>query len=617
MSASSGLLALVTAIVALGVGAQVLADRFRVPSALFLVLAGVAVGPAGIDLVAHDSFGDALTTIVGLSVAIIVFEGAFTLDVERIRQTPSTAIRLVTVGAITALLGTALAVRFVLDASWGIALLVGALLVATGPTVVTPILSVVHVRDRVATALETEGIVNDVTAAILAVAVFEAVTLERADPLAFADAFLSRLVIGVLIGAAVAAALWALFRYPEHATRDAPQHARLLVLASAVVAHGSAELITGEAGIAAAATAGLLLGNADLPYEGSIEEFKDDVTLLVLSFVFIVLASLIDFGDLRALGLRGVLVVALVMFVVRPLAVALSTAGEPISRRERVFMSLVAPRGIVPASVATLFALEIQQTDPEAATLLAGTVFLVILVTVVAEAGPARHIADLLGVSLRRVIIVGGGKLGLALAERYAEQGDHVELVESDPERLEAARDAGFSVHQGDGTDPDVLRTAGVGRAKRLVAAADDDETNLRIARLVREEFDVETVVARVSDRKNREAFEDLGVRTLSRSQTDLWAIDSLVDQSLPTWLLAVMREGDVQEVEATSALVGRTVRDLQTELPRRIFLVAVTRAGETFVPDADFRIQRGDRLTLLGRREEVARAVSRYRTTG
>lgn len=300
----------------------------------FLLLAGIAVGPEGLDLVAHDSFGDALTTIVGLSVAIIVFEGAFNLDIQELRHAPSTALRLVTIGAVAALVGTAVVVKFALGATWGIALLVGALLVATGPTVITPILEVVHVRDRVATALETEGIVNDVTAAILAVAVFEAVTLERTNIPPFAEAFFGRLLFGIFIGTVVALLLWALFHYPEHASRNAPQHARLLTLASVVVAHGSAEVITGETGIAAAATAGLLLGNTDLQCKTTIADFKDDVTLLVLSFVFITLASLINFSDLGALGVRGILVVV-VMFVVRPLVVLLSTTGEQISHREK------------------------------------------------------------------------------------------------------------------------------------------------------------------------------------------------------------------------------------------------------------------------------------------
>ena len=177
-------LLIVATILGLGVTSQVLADRFRVPSVLFLILSGVAVGPKGLSIVSQEVFGGALTTIVGLSVAIIVFEGSFHLKIEKLRESPSAALRLITIGAAISFLGTTLAVRVFLDTTWGIAALVGALLIATGPTVITPILAVVPVRDRVAAALETEGIVNDVTAAILAVVIFKLLAAQGATPAA-------------------------------------------------------------------------------------------------------------------------------------------------------------------------------------------------------------------------------------------------------------------------------------------------------------------------------------------------------------------------------------------------------------------------------------------------
>lgn len=170
------LLLIVATIVALGVLSQVLADRYQVPSVLFLILSGIVLGPKVLGVVTQDAFGGSLSTIVGLSVAIIVFEGAFHLHIDKLRQAPSAAFRLVTVGALVSFLGTAAAVYYLLGADVGIALVVGALLIATGPTVITPILEIVPVRAPVGAALETEGIVNDVTAAILAAVIFKAVT---------------------------------------------------------------------------------------------------------------------------------------------------------------------------------------------------------------------------------------------------------------------------------------------------------------------------------------------------------------------------------------------------------------------------------------------------------
>ncbi len=268
------LIVLVAAIVGLGVAAQFLATKYRVPSVLFLILAGVAIGPEGLGLVTADTFGEALSTIVGVSVAIIVFEGSFRLELGILRHAPRAVGRLVTVGAAIAFFGTALTVRLLLETNWDIALLVGALLVATGPTVITPILAVVPVREDVATTLEVEGIVNDVTAAILAIVIFKAMTSRALSPDGYVVLFVERLGAGILIGLVIAGVVWLLLTRVELPTQESIRTARLLALAGAVVAFAIADSLFSEAGIAAAATAGFTLGNLELPHRERILQFK-------------------------------------------------------------------------------------------------------------------------------------------------------------------------------------------------------------------------------------------------------------------------------------------------------------------------------------------------------
>jgi len=613
------LIPLVAAIIGLGVGAQILSDRFEVPSIIFLIGAGIALGPEGLGLVTQESFGDALPAIVGLSVAIIVFEGAFHLKIDKLREAPSATIRLVTLGAAVALVGTAVAVRLALGAAWDISFLVGALLVATGPTVITPILEVVPVRDRVAAALETEGIVNDVTAAILAVVVFEVVTVGEATPAAFLEEFVLRLGAGLLVGIVVALLVWYLLRYVDLSPGNAPQNARLLVLAGALVAFGAADTIASEAGVAAVAVAGIILGNLDVPYEEDITSFKGDITLLVLSFVFIALAALLRFEDLISLGIGGLVVVVAVALVLRPALVFLSTLGGRFTLNERVFLSFVGPRGIIPASVATLFAVELANRGmDDAATLLVGTVFLVILATVVFEGGLARYIAELLDVIPMRVIIVGGGQVGRALADRLEDRGENVVIVENDETQVEVVRNTGHTAHIGDGTDTEVLRSAGAGNARIVVAATGDDDANLLVAQLANSKFDVETVIARANNPDNVEAFEDLGVRTISSALATAQALDNAIERpALTRWFTEIGESGDVQEVEVTNEeLVGRTVREVGPELPDGCLIALVARNGQTQVPDADFTLQEGDNITLIGSREAVREAMDFCRPT-
>ena len=615
MATSGGpnLIAIVAAIIGIGVVAQILADRFRIPSVVFLILAGVLLGPEVLGVVGPDSFGNALGAIVGLSVAIIVFEGAFHLRIDDLRGAPRATLKLITVGAGIALVGTAVAVRFLLGAAWDVAFLIGALLVATGPTVITPILEVVPARDRVETALETEGIVNDVTAAILAVVIFQAVAVGTTAPFELLTLFAERLGIGLLVGGLVAVALYYGLQYVDLSPGSAPRNARLLVLAGALVAYGIADTIATEAGVAAVATAGILLGNLEVPYEAEISAFKGDVTLIVLSFVFIALAALLQFDVLAELGLRGLAVAGVVALVLRPLLTFVSTTGDRFTTGEKWFMSLVGPRGIIPASVATLFAIELRNAGQAAAAdLLVGTVFLVIFVTVVFEGGFAGRIADYLDIIPMRVLIIGGGTVGRSLAERLEGRGENVAIVEQSQRTVETARNAGFTTHHGDGTDTEVLRSAGADNARIVVGATGDDDVNLLVSQLARSKFDPETILARVNDPDNAEAFEELGVRAISATVAVAQAMDNYIERpAMMDWMAEIGHTGEVQEIEITSeALVGRTVEDVGPELPEDTLIALVQRDGETTVPQPELTLQRGDRLTIIGGREEVHEAL-------
>ena len=613
MAGGTELITVVALVIGVGVVAQLLGDRFRVPSVVFLLAAGVALGPEATGILdPSNAFGDALPAIVGLSVAIIVFEGAFHVRVERLREAPTATLRLVTVGAAVGLVGTAVAVRFLLGVGWLVAFLVGALLVATGPTVIAPVLSVVPVRDRVATALETEGIVNDVTAAILAVVVFEAIVAEGEGTRAIVGAFVNRLGTGVLVGVLVAGVVYYALQYVDLSPGNAPQNARLLVLSSALVAYGGAEFVAREAGIAAVATAGILLGNADLPYEDEISAFKGDVTLVVLSFVFIALAALLDLGTLVDLGAAGLLVVVLVALVVRPALVFLSTTGGQFTVWERAFMSFVGPRGIIPASVATLFAIELEAAGRgDAATVLVGTVFLTIFLTVLFEAGLARQIAERLDVIPMRVLIIGGGQVGRELADRLTGRGENVVIVEEDDEILERARDAGHTVHHGDGTDTEVLRSAGAANARTIIAATGDDDANLLVAQLSRSAFDPDRVLARVNTPDNLAAFEDLGVDAVSSVLATADALDDRIERpALAGWLADAEGDGEATEVELR-ATEYETVADLEAALPDGVVVALVTDEEGTAVPEPTRALGVGDRVTLLGDRAGIGAAES------
>ncbi|MCJ0620256.1 cation:proton antiporter [Haloarcula hispanica] len=615
MSGAASLIGAVVLVVSLGVAAQLVADWLQIPSVAFLLVAGVFVGPQALDLVDPAIFGQAgLQAIVGLSVGIIVFEGAFHLTVERVREASREALGLVTIGAFVSLVGTAVAVKVVFGTTWPVAVLVGSLLIATGPTVITPIMQVVPVRDRVAAALETEGIINDVTAAILAVATFEFVIASQSSPVVVVEAFVARLVVGHIVGIAVGGGIALLLQRWHLSADNAMQNARAVVLTAALLAYALGSIWLSEAGIAAAAVAGIVLGNADLPHEEEIAEFKGGITLFVLSFVFIVLAAQLSLGDLRALGIGGLVVVIVVVTLVRPLGVFLSTLGGRLTVRERMFVGAMGPRGIVPASVATLFAIELRPENPDAATVLVGTVFLVIFATVMFQGGLARHFAQALDILPMQTLIVGGGRVGRELAVRYESRGEEVVLIDSDEDTVERTRADGHRVVHGDATNAHVLEEAGANRASVVVAATADDDVNLLVAQLATTRFDVDTVVARANQPDNVEAFEDLDVETISAGFAVADAIDDAVERpALAHWLSDSGRTGDVLEVELSNdSLVDRTIEETAEKLPDGCLVAMVSRNGTDRVPDSDFRLASGDHLTLVCETNEAMQDARR-----
>ena len=214
-----------------------------------------------------------------------------------------------------------------------------------------------------------------------------------------------------------------------------------------------------------------------------------------------------------------------------------------------------------------------------------------------------------------RVLIVGGGKVGRDLATRLEARGENVVIIEKDESIAETNRDAGFTIHIGDGTDSDVLRTAGAENALRVVATTGNDSVNLLVAQLAATTFDIKQVISRVNHPKNTDAFEELDVKTISSTNAISWAIDNQIERpALWNWMTELGQSGDVQEFEVTAeAVAGRTIADLATVSPEGCLIALVSRDGENMVPDGDFKLKQGDRITLVGQNEVVQDALARF----
>ncbi len=607
--AAEGLLLIVVSIFVLGVGSQLLADKFKVPSIIFLLTAGILAGPEVLNIVNPDAFGEGLQLVVGLAVAIIVFEGAFHLKFSKLKVAQKEAVRLGTIGAIISLVLTAIAAYYTLNVTWGIAFLIGALLIATGPTVIKPILEVVPVRKRVEAALETEGIVNDVTAAILALVVYEFVVLESAGLENIIVQFITRWGSGLFIGVVVALTAYYLLKNLELKGSKESQDARIIVLSAALVSYGVAELVITEAGIAAVATAGLILGNLDIPHKKEVREFEDALSVFVLSFVFIALAALLEFQNLLALGFGGILFVLAVTLVVRPITVYFSCYNGGFSPQEKTYISLVGPRGIIPASVATLFALELQNMGrPDAAATIVGSVFIIILATSFIEGGMAKFLAKKLDVIPMHTIIVGAGESGLNLAEKLDQRGESTTIVENNDAEVKKAKKKGLNVIEGDGRDIDILNKAGADKAKIIAAMTHDDDVNMVVSQMAKSKFGTENIIARVNEPQNRSAFEDLGVEHISSPEAIADAFENMIENpALWTQLTEHRDKIEVAELEVNRDF--GSMKELQNLLPNSCLINLVNRDGEALDPNDVKKVEKGDKITLIGKKEALEEA--------
>ncbi|HET7035202.1 MAG TPA: cation:proton antiporter [Thermomicrobiaceae bacterium] len=599
-----------TAILVTAALGQILAPRIPVPLILIYLALGVVLGPSLLGVLAVDELGAVLPAAVRLAVAIIVFEGAFSLETHYLRQVRRPVRNLVTLGLAVTVVGGLLLAHFVAGLPWSLALLYGALVSVTGPTVITPLLQRVRVNGRVRTTLAGEGIIIDPIGAVAALVVYFVVTAEQQQAIHLVRWVLERLVVGALWGLLGGLILLLLLRQLR---LDSSQTSRLLTIGGAALIYTSIDTLIPDAGLAAAVAAGLLLGNLEFPHREEVHRFAGDITVIVIATVYLLLAASLDPDVLVRLGWRGPLTVLGMMLLVRPLGVVLSTAGTLLRRRERAFVAAIGPRGVVAASLATLLSLNLRAAGVPGGDALLGLVFLTIVITIAVQASYADWLARRLGVLPMDILIVGAGRVGRMLAEQMLALGEDVTMVEPNPEHAEQARELGARVVVGDGTDVAVLERAGIAQAKTVVAATASDKDNLLICQLARTRFGREQVVARVTDPEAVPSFEELGIQVMNPARSSAMILANLIRRpNLFRLLSEVSVDGaDVTEVVVRNPAVGGTsLKGLG--LPKDVLVLLLRRGGQRLIPHGDTVVEPGDVVTLVGSRRSTEQAAER-----
>ena len=480
-----------------GISAQVIAEYFKVPSIVFLLSFGVLLGPDGLGLLHPQQLGIGLEVIVALSVAVILFEGGLSLDLQDLGKVSGSLRNLVTLGTLITLLGGGMAAHWLGEFPWQIAFLYASLVVVTGPTVIGPLLKQVKVDRRVATILEGEGVLIDPVGAILAVVVLDTILNSDATPLAAIIGLSLRLGIGGIIGGVGG---WLLGLFIKRANFISEDLKNLVVLAGMWGLFGLAQMIRSESGLMATVVAGIVVGASSLPEERLLRRFKGQLTVLGVSVLFVLLSADLSIASVVALGWGSVFTVLALMFLVRPFSVSLCTWTSELNWRQKLFLSWIAPRGIVSASVASLFAILLTQRGINGGDSIKAIVFLTIIMTVFLQGLTAGWVAKWLKINPQETatgaVIIGCNPLSRLIARLFQERGESVVLIDTDAEAVKKAQEENLRVFQSSGLDIDVLEEAGIESVGTFLAMTKNGEVNLVLAQRAVEEFAPPRVLA-------------------------------------------------------------------------------------------------------------------------
>ncbi len=466
-------------ILVIGIAAQWIAWRTRIPAILLLLIFGILAGPVT-DIIHPDHLlGNTLLPIVSLSVAVILFETSLSLRIDELRKIGGIVIRLITIGILVTWILAALFSYWLLDFSLPISILFGSILVVTGPTVIIPLLRHVRPFDQVGSILRWEGIVNDPIGASLAVLVFE-VILVSGSKIVVGGALLGAfktLLFGGGVGLLGVYIIYLLLK--RHLIPDFLQNPITLMVLIAVFLVSN--MLQKESGLLAVTVMGFGLANQKSVQVRHIVEFKENLRVILLSLLFIILAARLKISDLEHVNSSILLYLALLLLVVRPVAVFLSTIRSRLTWRERLFLAVVAPRGVVAAAVSSIFALRLRLGGFHEFSLMVPYMFIIIIGTVTIYGLLAKPLARLLGVAKpepRGILIMGAQQWVRYLALELRKRDIEVILADTNWQNVTEARFANLDTYYGNILGDYALDEMNLDGIGYFLAMTPNDEVN-------------------------------------------------------------------------------------------------------------------------------------------
>ncbi len=591
------------AIGASALACQWLAWRLRLPAILFLLIAGILAGPILGWLDPQALFGDLLFPLVSMAVALILFEGSLTLHLSEWREIGTVVRRMVTIGALATWAVIAVSTHYLLGFSWEMALLLGTLTLVTGPTVIVPMLRVVRPKASIANILRWEGIVIDPIGALLAVVVYSFIitSSEGNGWQSSMGTFAGVIACGSLLGIAAG---WGLGQVLKRQWLPDYLH-NLAVLATVLGAFIAANAIMHESGLLAVTLMGMWLANMKGVDVRHILHFKENLSVLLISGLFILLAARLDLNALIALGPAVLVLLLIIQFVARPLNVALSTFGSNLSWRERALLAWISPRGIVAAAVSAIFAIRLSELGYAGAELLVPLTFAVIIGTVVLQSATARPLAKLLNVaepSPSGFLIIGANPVARAIGTALQDLGNRVLLCDSSWENISTARMKKLPTYFGNPTSQDAeahLDLVGLGH---LLALSPSSELNALACMHFRHDFAANRRFTLPSGTDSRRSDKHRSRDTVRGRPLGSQAL------SFPQFASRLSKSAEVRTTTLTSTFDWQAYQNLHGE--RAVVLLACEPNGWIHIATQPFDMLPGPDWTLVALIEEEQESV-------
>ncbi|NQX85955.1 MAG: sodium:proton antiporter [Flavobacteriaceae bacterium] len=448
-------------IIILGILAQWIAWKFRIPAILPLIIIGLLVGPFASEFFSEDGTkwiepiwngqkglfpGESLFHFVSLAISIILFEGGLTLKLNEIKNVGPVITKLITLGSLITFVLAAIAVHYIFELTWEISFLFSALIIVTGPTVISPILRNIPLKNDVSAVLKWEGILIDPIGALFAVLVFEFISVGGGH--SFTITALIEFGKIVLFGSTFGFTFAHGLNFSLKKGLIPHYLINVFVLAAVLGVFVLSNNFAHESGLLAVVVMGMVLGNFNANYLKELLYFKEALSVLLISILFILLAANININELLLIfNWNALILFAIVILIVRPFGVLLSTINSSLKLNEKLFISWVGPRGIVAAGIASLFGLKLAKQGVEGAEYITPLVFMIVLGTVLLNATTARFFAKIMGVFLRKsegILVIGASEVSRLIAKFLVDNGREIVLIDTNTENIRLAQELGL-----------------------------------------------------------------------------------------------------------------------------------------------------------------------------